>query len=156
MPIKNIVTGDVPYLRSYTPYVESAGNKSVDLIQDMVSVDMIPPTQPTTITYKIGTPNKLITFLTVKNLTSNTTLKINVDYDNTIFTIGDTERTIGPEQTTQFSVESNNFLLNGRVLSSLISTIFITVTNQVNGQLATKSVLVTPLQPRSFPTNIVL
>lgn len=156
MPIKNIVTGNVPYLRSYTPYEESSGNTSVDLIKDMVSVDMVVPTEPTSITYKIGTPNKLITVLNVKNLTSNTILKIGIDYDKSIFTISDMERIIGPEQTTQFSVESNNFLLNGRVLSNLRSTISIKVTNQVNGQLATKSVSVTSLPSRSFPTNIVL
>jgi hypothetical protein len=156
MPIKNTITGTIPFLQSYVPYSLASTETETDLINDMVSVDISPPATPVILEYGVGTPNSYVTSLYVKNLTSNATLKVGIVYDKTIFNISTTEYTISPDSTIEFVIRSNNQLLNARLISNSITTISLNITNLTSGVIITKSVSATKLAERKFPENIVL
>lgn len=168
MPIKNYVTGEVPYLTSYEPFTLPDGISYVDYINQMISYDLQPLQTPTNVTYFIGAETSYVAKLSLKNLTENATIVGTLNFNKDVFFVYDEFGTymsginkidfsLVPEKTTSFQVEINKQVLDSTVLTAPISTLInITVKNVTTNGLVLKKINQTSLAESSFPQNITI
>lgn len=165
MPIKDFVTGTVPFLESYTPF--SVGNdvQVVDDIQDMISIDVKPRPEPTQIEYYMGSATSYTDMFQLKNLTQNVVIEATIKFNNKIFTIHEEGSfvdgvdmltfNIQPEQTKTFIILTKNNSLNYESpYSQFTSNIEFTFKNMTNGTFVSKRINAQSLPDRFFPTTI--
>lgn len=85
MPIKNSITGTIPNLTAFTPYVELNLEENVN---NMFSYNIIPSSVPVNIDYLVGgDASPFIATLEVSNLTENAPLSVKIIYNNELFTV---------------------------------------------------------------------
>lgn len=168
MPIRNYVTGDVPYLTSYEPFAVPSNVVTVDYINQMISYNLQPLRTPGEITYFIGAKNSYVTTLEVKNLTDNATITGTVTFNKDVFFVYDEFNTyvdginkvdfsLEPEKTEAFKVEVNKKTLDSTILTAPISALIkITVKNITTNGLVLKKINQSSLAESSFPQNITV
>jgi hypothetical protein len=123
----------------------------------MVSVDLAPASSPTQLTYNVGAENTYTQTLSVKNLTNNTTLSIELVYDKNVFSMEKDTFELTSMQETTIGISLNKDGMNALAgLSQEAKTISLQVTNLNNGQLINKNSTVSPYIPRSLPETIVV
>jgi hypothetical protein len=164
MPIKDYVTGTVPYLVSYEPY--NLGSKQAcDNILDMLSFNLKPQPVPTDINYHVGAGTSYVTTLTLKNLTDGTTLDVQVEFDRDVFIINGVDDSasrrnkltlvLPPLREYNYRIEIKKADLDSSAnYKEFMSNILLTVTNQENGSLAVRSTSVRMLQEQYLPLQL--
>jgi hypothetical protein len=123
------------FLLSYIPYQLDAGTLPAYTIQDMVSYNLQPGTSPSRINYFIGAANNYTEILTIKNITTNAVLdvEVTIDGNQTAWNIEASKQkvTLGPSD-----MHTIQFALNRPVLSTisdrqiLQSSIVLTIKNR--------------------------
>jgi hypothetical protein len=168
MPIRNYVTGDVPYLTSYEPFTLPNGITQVDFISQMISYNLQPLKTPTEITYFIGAENSYVTTLEIKNLTDNVTLTGTITFNKDVFVIYDefnryidgidrVEFSLEPEKIESFKIEVNKKILNSVILNTPLNTLInITIKNVTTNGLTLKKINQSSLAESTFPQNITV
>lgn len=105
MPLKTRTSSSVSNLQTYVPY--SLNNETlVEDISTMFSYDVMEPLDPVDIQFTFGATQPLIKTFRFKNLTKNTNLELEFDFDRGIFQ-APTTLVLLPEET-----KSVNLLLN--------------------------------------------
>lgn len=166
MPIKNYVTGNVPYLVEYQPY--NVGSKEIcENIQQMVTFNLRPLTAPTEINYFVGAETSYVTTLIVKNVTENATLDVQVQFDRDVFIINGMDDvstkknslafTLNPENEYRSIIEIKKTDLDGNAnYKEFASNIMLFITNRENGSIVVKNSQVGLLAEEYLPTQITV
>lgn len=155
MPIKNSVSGNVPYLQSYTPFNLQNGLVEADTISKMITYNFKPGPASTKIEYVIGSSDLYIKTLNVKNITTNTDIQVSIRYFKNIFFINyegrkqvqnigtditEINTIISSGITADFDILLNNSLIDsGITKNSINAKIEVSVKNLQNGKLITKN-----------------
>jgi hypothetical protein len=146
-----------PLFKSFTPYTIGVDEVVCDYVSDMVSVDMAPRNPATKLNYDIGAENTYSDTMFVKNLTSNTSLKIELIFDEQIFYVSKNSFELGPNQETTIDISLNKNGLNTLPgLNEQIKEFTLKVTNLNNGTLIVKNTKVPPHVKRELPETIVV
>lgn len=146
-----------PLFRSFTPYQIQSDEAVCDFVSDMVSVNLAPRNPATTLVYDIGAENTYSDVMFVKNLTTNATLQILLEFDTQIFTVSNESFELGPEQETSIQISLNKNGLNTLPgLKGETKEFTLKVTNLNNGALIVKNTKVPPHVPRELPETIVV
>lgn len=146
-----------PLFKSFTPYSLSAEEVVCDFVSDMVSVDIVPRNPATILTYDIGAENTYSETMFVKNLTSNATLQIVIEFDRQVFNVSEEIFELGPTQETSIEISLNKNGLNTLPgLNGETKEFTLKVTNLNNGSLIVKNTKVSPHVPRELPETIVV
>lgn len=164
MPIKDYVTGTVPYLVSYEPY-NLGSTQACDNILDMLSFNLKPQPVPTDINYHVGAETSYVTTLTLKNLTNKTVLDVQVEFDRDVFIINGMDDSssrrnkltlvLTPLQEYSYRIEIKKTDLDASAnYKEFMSNILLTVTNQENGSLAVKNISTRGLQEQYVPLQL--
>ena len=169
MAIKNYTTGTIPSLVNYEPYIN---NDICDLIDDMVSVDLKPILIPTNISYYVGAESTYNFTMTVKNLTTNATLRVRMPFNDQVFSVDGSVKlpstvdgpnrttldfTLTPRESRTIQIELNKSGLNGNSNSNLEITLPLNIQNVVvEGLTVLKNTSTQPLLPIYLPQNIVV
>ena len=74
----------IPFLLSYEPYRPPTGTRTLNSINDMVVISFNPPSE---INYAIGTDTQYNNTIIVKNVTSNVTLEVVIEFNDKILDI---------------------------------------------------------------------
>lgn len=172
MAIKNYTTGTIPSLVKYEPYTYPTGTDVCDVIGDMVSVDLQPILNPTNISYYVGAETTYSFTMTVKNLTSNATLRVRMPFNDQIFlveggvrlpsAVGGVSRTtldfmLTPRDQRTIQIQLNKSALNANLISDLEINLPLTIQNVVvDGLTVLKNTSTQPLPPKYLPQNIVV
>jgi hypothetical protein len=172
MPIKNFVTGEIPFLKSYTPFVIPEEVSPVYTVEDMVSYDLQVPVAPVPISYEIGSRTSFITEINVKNITSNVDLLVTIEYDNTVFVVNNadfgvessmgnrssTSVTLPPNSISKFGIEINKNTLNSTLTngSGIEKYIKMKVTNISTNDMTYVPKMANALASRFLPETITI
>lgn len=138
MPIKTRPSRDIPFLSSYVPY--SIGTETlVEDINEMFYYTVFEPDTSVFLEYKFGAQNTLVKQFTFKNLTTNTQLEVQMNYDSGIFyTDIPSPAILQPNETITVALFIN--AQNMQPNTSLLKTDFkVIVRNVSNGSLVYKS-----------------
>ena len=159
MPIvPNTITQQTnPLFKGFTPYALPSSTVVCDFVSDMVSVDLVPSTPPTKLTYDIGAESTYTNTVSVKNLTNNSSLEVVVVYDKQIFSMSKEKFTLAPREETTVNISLNRDGINALPgLNGETKSFTLRVTNLNNGELINKNSNVSPYTPRSLPETIVV
>jgi hypothetical protein len=123
----------------------------------MVSVDMAPRNPATKLNYDIGAENTYSDLMFVKNLTTNATLKIEIEFDKQVFSVSKESFELGPNEETSIDISLNKTSLNTLPgLNGEVKEFTLKVTNLNNGLLIVKNTKVPPHTKRELPETIVV
>lgn len=146
-----------PLFRSFTPYQLRTDEVVCDFVSDMVSVNLAPRNPATSLVYDIGAENSYSDTMFVKNLTTNATLQIAIEFDRQVFTVSKESFELGPNQETSIEISLNKNGLNTLPgLNGETKEFTLKVTNLNNGSLIVKNTKVPPHVPRELPETIVV
>ena len=145
---------NTPYFKSFELYPLPNGIEATDQIGNMISYNIVPTLSGVTLDYNIGAADNFNFTLSIKNLTTNVSLEIDIEHEN-YFIINQTNFILGPEQTTNIPIKVDNSVINeyGRALQFLTQ-ITLNVKNIKNGTFAQRRIGVDGLQQTSLPTTI--
>lgn len=140
----------IPYLIEQIPYTyQGTLCQSID---DMVSINLEQRTPVQEVQYNISSPDDVEILLSVKNITNNTSLELVINFDQSAFKIyhenldGVHAIILPPNTTTTFAIKLNKTVLDSSV-TDVLSTIELSVKNIAEGQITTKDITVTRLDP---------
>lgn len=161
MPIKLPSSENIPYLLKYEPFTLPENELECELVQDMFSLNVRPLLIPNELDYYIGVENSFAYNVIVKNITSNATLSVVVDYDSKFFVVnkmmGTVKADILPNQEYEFFVEINKESFDSNANYEQYDTsLKLTVVNYENGKLITKNKNVSLLDEQLVPYKIVI
>lgn len=132
MPIKTSPSAEISFLTNYTPYSPPTGTVVVENIKDMITFDLQPKTTPTILNYSIGTDKSYVNTITIKNITTNAKINIQLSFNNNIFIVDRTNVTVNnqntilvelrPNQTEQFEIKVKNSMLDQKMTYQLQQT----------------------------------
>lgn len=152
MPIKIQASSNIALLTNYTPY--SIGeNVLLEDINEMFSYAIQEPQTPIDLQFVFGAVEALIGNLVFKNLTTNATLRVVLEYDTLTFITTPTFELV-PEETRTIPVRINAQNMQVGV-TNLQKNIKVSVSNITNGSLVYKS-SEEPLPTVSFNDTITL
>lgn len=142
------------YFKSFEPYSLPNGIEATDQIGNMISYNVIPTLSGVNLDYNIGAADNFNFTLSVKNLTTNVSLQIDIEHEN-YFIINKTNFILGPEQVTNIPIRVDNSVINeyGRALQFLTQ-ITLNVKNIKNGTFAQRRIGVEGLQQVTLPNTI--
>lgn len=153
MPIKNFITGDVPYLERYNPYQVPLGTIEAGTISDMISYDVKPHFSPTMIEYVLGSTDLYVESLNIKNITLNADVEVTVRYFKNIFYVDYTDNLVSkdigvegrelkkvlfPGENIKFTIVLNNSLMDAGIYNEADTSITLVARNVENGKIVTK------------------
>ncbi len=134
----------IPYLLSYEPYKPLQGTRVINSINDMVTISFNPPSE---INYAIGTDQQYNDTIIVRNITSNVTLQITIEFNDAILNINTNNTkspyvfTLGPNIQTSLSVQlKTSFFDRQSNITPVTAPVKFTVKNLLNGTVALKNV----------------
>lgn len=173
MPIKTAPSTEIPFLQNYQPYSPPLGTTLVDELKDMITYDLQPTVNPTEVDYSIGTSKSYLTTLTIKNITTNVTIYIEVSFDKNIFIINQSNliaadvvidneipllfTELQPNQTEQFVLEIRNGMLDQKVTHQIEQTqIKVKIRNIKINDVALKDITTSVFTTQALPTTITL
>jgi len=142
------------FFKDFTPYTLANGIVATETLSEMISYDITARVNPSTVNYQLGTSNTYEFTLSVKNLTRDITLDIEIEHEN-YFQVQNNNYTLTPEQIQESIIQLNKSVLNeaNRGLNFLTQ-VTIVVKNRPNDTFATKRVDINELQQISLP-NII-
>jgi hypothetical protein len=141
MPIKNYSNGDIPRLIAYDPYATLGGNVICEVVNDMVSINLLPNELPTNIKYNIGASTSYRFTITIKNITTNTKLSVKLPIDRRVFLLTNeptatmVSLTLSAQSQTQIQIELNKEQLDANITNNLRIVLPLTVENVVEENL---------------------
>lgn len=146
-----------PLFKSFTPYQLNTNEAVCDLVSDMVSVNLAPRNPATTLVYDIGAENSYSDTMFVKNLTTNATLQVVLEFDRQIFIVSEEIFELNPGEETSIEISLNKNGLNTLPgLNGETKEFTLKVTNLNNGSLIVKNTKVPPHVSRELPETIVV
>lgn len=148
----------IPFLIDFQPY--SVTGEQCQSIDDMVSISLVQQFPQSVINYEIGSTDDVNIPLSIKNLTNNTKLEVEILFNVNVF-IADDNPNINKITATlepgQFRIVE--WVLNTRSLDQAISkfntNIAVTVKNIMNGTIVTRNVPVASLPIRYLNETIL-
>lgn len=148
----------IPFLIDFQPY--SFTGEQCQSIDDMVSISLVQQFPQSVINYEIGSTDDVNIPLSIKNLTNNTKLEVEILFNANVFiaddnpTINKITATLEPGQ-----LRIVEWVLNTRSLDQAISkfntNIVVTVKNIMNGTIVTRNVPVASLPTRYLDETIL-
>jgi hypothetical protein len=163
MTIKNFTSGNIPFLVNYTPYTFPTGQVECNNVSDMVSVDLQTNQTPVEVEYYVGAEFSYQFSMQIKNLTTNSTLKISMPFSNTIFIVENSNKqnsidfTLLPQEIKQLNVQLNKDGLNGSAnYDKLQTNLPLTITSIENGMVVVKNSIITVLPPSYLPLEVTV
>ena len=169
MPIKNFVTGVVPYLEKYVPYQTSIGTVEAGTISDMISYDIKPHFSATEIEYVLGSTDLYVDSLNIRNITLNADVEITLRYFKNIFYVDYTDTLVStdigvegrelkkilfPGENIRFTIVLNNALMDAGLYNEATTDITLTARNIENGNIVTKIPTLPVYTQRYFPQRV--
>lgn len=158
MPLQiNTLSPTTPFLKSYTPYQTPSDTRLADAVDDMISYNLTTSNSLKTLNYSVGAEGSYQQNFTIKNLTTNVVLDIEVSKKTDAFFINlsPLQFSLNPLQTKTFSFALNKQYLNAiTTKSELDAYVNIVVKNRKNGSIALRDVTTSVITPEKITSNI--
>jgi hypothetical protein len=154
----NTIT-DKQFFVSYTPYQIPANTIPAYTVSDMITYNLEPNDTPVSLEYFVGAESNYVEVFTIRNITTNAALDIEVVIDNRadIWLLEESKQrvTIGPGQSHVFE-----FRLNRTALSptsdreEILSTISVVVTNRKEN-FVLRNTSISPMERKQIASAII-
>jgi hypothetical protein len=146
------------FFLGHRPFPLQENENVVDSLADMYSINVIPQSDAMIINDEFGAANTFEFIVSIKNLTTNTTLIAEIDYGELfVKEIVAGSVLILPEQIVNLTVKADRFKLDNKPTAGVYdSTFAVTIRNQKAPFAAIKNMLTPTLSPYSLPKETTI
>jgi hypothetical protein len=144
---KNTFTKTTEFFSSHQPLVLGDDEMLVTLIDDMISYNLVPAENGTTVNQPFGAANYYNFILRIRNLTKNVSFNVELSTNELLFDFSTTIVTLPPEKTKEvkISIDEDKFNALGDA-SSIMESLIMKLTNMDNGTYAIKNTNLSPIK----------
>jgi hypothetical protein len=146
-------TTNTPYFLNHTPYLIADTEQVVQILTEMISYDIIPPTSPPIVNNDIGAEEVFNFGVSFKNLTKTTTLYLEIKYGDLFIENDASTLILLPEKALTVNIIADKEKINNRSRNDRINNSIDVTVKIKDSPITIKNLLIQPYSQITLPSE---